>query len=77
MTDESPFALVYGTNAVFPTEGRLPTITTLVAKDMEENGIQLTRNFDFLKDVRECRKIRKAANQHKARALYNEKVKVR
>ena len=31
-TDETPFALVYGTEAVLPTEAGLPTITILVAE---------------------------------------------
>ena len=36
-TDESPFALVFGTEAVFPTEAGLPTLTTFVAENIEEN----------------------------------------
>ena len=35
--DESPFTLVYGTKAMFPIEAGLPTITTLVVEDAEEN----------------------------------------
>ena len=30
-TDESPFALVFGTEAILPIEARLPTLTILVA----------------------------------------------
>ena len=36
-TDESPFVLVFGTEAVLPTEAGLPTLTTLVAENIEEN----------------------------------------
>ncbi|KAL5540659.1 hypothetical protein UlMin_042851 [Ulmus minor] len=75
--DELPFALVYGTEAVLSTEANLPTITTLVAEDVEENQSQLARNLDFLEEVREYAQIRRAAYQHKARALYDKKAKVR
>ena len=76
-TDESPFALVFGTEAVLPTEAGLPTLTTLVAENIEENQRQLTRNLDLLEEVREYAQIRRAAYQQKARALYNQKTKIR
>ncbi len=50
-TDESPFALVYMTEIVLSTKAGLPTITTLVAKDVEENQRQLARNLDLLEEV--------------------------
>ena len=37
VTDESPFALVFGTEAILPTEAGLPTLTTLFAENVEEN----------------------------------------
>ena len=79
-TDESPFALVFGTEAVLPAEAGLPTLTTLttlVAKNIEENQRQLTRNLDLLEEVRECAQIRRAAYQQKAMVLYNQKTKIR
>ena len=42
-TYESPFALVLGIEAVLPTEAELPTITTMVAENIEENQRQLAR----------------------------------
>ena len=36
-TDESPFALVFGMKVVLPTEAGLPTLTTMVAENVEEN----------------------------------------
>ena len=36
-TYESPFALVFGMEAVFPTEAGLPMLTTMVAENLEEN----------------------------------------
>ena len=47
-TDESPFALVFGTEAILPTEARLPMLTTIVAKNLEENQYQLTKNLYLL-----------------------------
>ena len=35
------------------------------------------RNLDLLEKVRECAQIRRAAYQHKARAFYNKKTKLR
>ena len=35
--DESPFALVFGTEAILPTEAELPMLTTMVAENLEEN----------------------------------------
>ena len=76
-TDESPFALVFKTESVLPTEVGLPTMTTMVAENVDENQRQLTRNLDFLKEVREYAQIRRAAYQQKAWAFYNQKAKIR
>ena len=68
---------MYLTVTVLSTEAGLLTITTLIAEDIEENQRQLARNLDLLKEVRECAQIRRVAYQHKAKALYDKKVKVR
>ena len=75
--DETPFALVYGSKAVVQTEAGLPKITTLVAENVEENQRQLARNLDLLEEVRENAPIRKATYQHKARAFYDKREKLR
>ena len=62
-TDESPFTLVFETEVVLPTEARLPTLTTMVAENVEENQHQLTKNLDLLEEIRECAQIRRAAYQ--------------
>ena len=76
-TDESPFALVFGIEVVILTEAGLPTLTTLVAENVEENQHQLPRNLDLLEEVREYAQIRRAVYQHKAWAFYDQKTKVR
>ena len=58
--DETPFALVYGTEVVLPTEAGLLTITTLIAENVEENQRQLAKNLDLLEKVRKCARIRRA-----------------
>ena len=75
--DESPFALVFGTEAVLPTEVGLPTLTTMVAENVEENQRQLTRNLDLLEEIRECAQIKREVYQQRARAFYDQNTKLR
>ena len=56
---------------------RLPTITTLVSKNAEENQRQLARNLDLLEEVCECAQIRRVAYQHRTRAFYDRRAKLR
>ena len=37
MTNESPFALVFGIEAILLTEAGFPTLTTLVTENVEKN----------------------------------------
>ena len=60
-TNETLFALVYGAEVVLSTEVGLPTITTLVAKNVEENQRQLVINLYLLEEVWECAQTRRAA----------------
>ena len=55
--DESPFALVFRTKAVLPTEARLSSLTTMVAKNIEENQCQLTKNLDLLEEVQDVLRL--------------------
>ena len=75
--DEFPFSLVFGTEAVLPTEARQPILMTLVVENVEENQRQLARNLDLLEEVKECAQIRKSFHQHKSRAFYDQKTNVR
>ena len=56
-TNETSFALVYGTKATLPTEVRLPTKSTLVVENAEENQRKLARNLDLLEEVHEYAQI--------------------
>ena len=57
---KTPFSLVYGIEAILPTEVGLLTITTLIVENAEENQRPLARNLDLLEEVRECAQIRRA-----------------
>ncbi|CAL2230946.1 unnamed protein product [Prunus armeniaca] len=46
---ESPFSLTYGTEAVIPTEIKLPTFRTLVVES-NDNEQQLAHNLDVLEE---------------------------
>ena len=75
--DESPFALVFRIEVVLPIEAGLPTLTTMVVENVEENQRQFARNLDLPEEVRECDQIRRVAYQQKARAFYDQKTKIR
>ena len=65
---------MFGTEAILPTEVGLPTLTTLVAENVEENQRQLTRNLDLLEEVRECAQIRRAITKVRHDDLPSTKV---
>ena len=70
-TGETPFSLVYGSEAVLPTEAGLPTSKTLVVEHEKKNQGQLAKNLDLIGEVRECAQIRRAAYQQKMRSYFN------
>ncbi|XP_062118570.1 uncharacterized protein LOC133832212 [Humulus lupulus] len=57
-TGESPYAMVYGTEAIIPTEVGLPTLRTEIAFDQTTNNIQLLHNLDLLEEVRTVAQLR-------------------
>ena len=61
VANESHFALVFRIEVVLPIKAGLPTLTTMVAENIEKNQRQLTRNMDLLEKVRECTHIKRAA----------------
>ena len=68
---------MYGTEAILPNEVGLPTITTLVEENAEENQRQLATNLNLMKEVHECAQIQRAAYQYKARFFYDKRAKIR
>lgn len=49
---ESPFTMVYRTEAIIPTEMRLPTLRTKMVEE-DRNEQQLGRNLDLIEETRD------------------------
>ncbi|XP_062088909.1 uncharacterized protein LOC133795475 [Humulus lupulus] len=73
-TGESPYAMVYGTEAIIPTKVGLPTLRTELASDLTTNNIQLTHNLDLLEELRTIAQIRHKNYQKAAERYYNKRV---
>ncbi|XP_062100745.1 uncharacterized protein LOC133806667 [Humulus lupulus] len=73
-TGESPYAMVYGTEAVIPTEVGPPTLRTKIASDPTTNNIQLLHNLDLLEEARTMTQLRLENYQKVAERYYNKRV---
>ncbi|XP_071694899.1 uncharacterized protein [Rutidosis leptorrhynchoides] len=73
-TNKTPFSLVYGTEAVIPTEVLVPTnrITTFDEQQYDE---ALRENLDALEERRTIAHIRQAEKKQKTINHYDKKVK--
>nr|GEX81655.1 hypothetical protein [Tanacetum cinerariifolium] len=56
---DTPFSLTYGTEALIPTEIKMPTYRTVVV-DAVHNNQEIWVNLDLLEERRECAAIREA-----------------
>ena len=74
-TDISHFALIYGMEAVIPTEIGLPTIRTATPKS--ENAESITRELDESDELREAAAICITSYQRHLANSYNRRVKPR
>ncbi|XP_071719402.1 uncharacterized protein [Rutidosis leptorrhynchoides] len=69
---ETPYSLVYGTEAVLPAEIQVLTNRTANLKENEEN---LRLNLDLMEERREAALIREAAHKKMIEKYYNKRVK--
>lgn len=76
-TGETPYAMVFGTEAVIPTEVGLPTLRSSIAEDEEQNNQQLSRNLDLLEETRDAAQIRQAKYQLLAQGYYSKRISLR
>ncbi|XP_062080706.1 uncharacterized protein LOC133785493 [Humulus lupulus] len=76
-TGESPYAMVYGTEAIIPTEVGLPTLWMEIASDLTANNVQLTHNLNFLDELRTIAQIRHEKYQKAVERYYNKWVNSR
>ena len=75
-TENTPFALAHGTDAVIPTEVGMPTARTAIQGQRNEDD-ELARHLDWADETREATFIRMATYQQKVVAYYNRKVRPR
>ena len=75
-TGETPFSLVFGTEAVIPAEVGLPSYRVENFAE-RENDEALLENLDFLEEKRDQALIRTAAQKQVVANYYNAKVRPR
>ncbi|XP_071739859.1 uncharacterized protein [Rutidosis leptorrhynchoides] len=73
-TGETPFSLMYGTEAVIPAEIRVPT-ERILAFDIENNSSILRENLNLLEERRIMAAIRQADAKQKMAKYYNKRVR--
>ena len=74
-TGETPFAMVYGTEAAISTEISLPTSRSNIADMHTVNQTQLLLNLDLAEETKQIAQIKLASYQQQARNFYAHKVK--
>ncbi|XP_071739707.1 uncharacterized protein [Rutidosis leptorrhynchoides] len=73
---ETPFSLVYGSEAVIPAEIAVPT-QRVTEFNEEANMVQLRENIDLLEERRCIAAINEVANKQKIAKYYNRRVRER
>ena len=74
-TGETPFAMVYGIEAVIPTEIGLPTLRSDIVDRPEVIQNQLLLNLDLAEETKQIAQIRLASYQQQAPNFYAQRVK--
>ncbi|KAI3797545.1 hypothetical protein L1987_32803 [Smallanthus sonchifolius] len=75
-TCQTPFSLVFGIEAMIPTEMVIPTIRTNLQTPETNNGA-LTLDLDIIDELRDLAKVRIAAYQQKIEKSYNKNIRIR
>ncbi|KAI5338867.1 hypothetical protein L3X38_018139 [Prunus dulcis] len=75
-TEETPFSLAYGTEAIIPPHITVPSISIEVGS-LDQNCRQMRINLDLLEEEREKAIIRFVAYQQQLTSYYNKKAKIR
>ena len=74
-TGETLFAMVYGIEAVIPTEIGLPTLRYDITDMPDVNNNQPLLNLDMAEETRQIIQIKLASYQQQAHNFYAQKVK--
>lgn len=75
-TRQTPYSLVYGTEAVLPVEVMMPT-AMYGLMTVENNSSELTHDLDTVDELRDTAKIRMASYQQRIAKQYNKHVHIR
>ncbi|PON37157.1 Ribonuclease H-like domain containing protein, partial [Parasponia andersonii] len=76
-TGRTPFTMVYGSEAVIPTEVGLLTLRSKVVEDSPLNECQLSHNTDLLEETRDMVLVHLTEYHQRARSYYAKKVSPR
>ncbi|KAD6454188.1 hypothetical protein E3N88_08894 [Mikania micrantha] len=74
-TGQTSFSLVFGSEAVLPTEMIIPTARTSL-HNIEANNEVLSQDIDTIDESRDIAKIRMAAYQQKIAKSYNKNIRI-
>ena len=74
-TCQTPYALVFGTEAVIPTEVVIPTARYLL-QDPQTNNRILTEDLDTIDELRDLAKLRIVAHLQRIARSYNKNIRV-
>lgn len=72
-TEDSPFKLAFGVEAVLPVEVGFPSYR-VKHQDLEKNEHALRENLDFLPEIRLIAELKATAYKDKISKAYNKKV---
>ncbi|XP_071695212.1 uncharacterized protein [Rutidosis leptorrhynchoides] len=72
-TNETPFSLVYGSEAVIPVKIIMPTMR-ITSFDESSNSEELRENLNFVEEHREMAAIKEAINKQRNASYYNKRV---
>ncbi|KAC9929943.1 hypothetical protein E3N88_45059 [Mikania micrantha] len=75
-TGQTPFSLVYGSEAVLPTEMVIPTARSSL-QNLESNKEILSEDLDTIDELRDITRIRMATYQQKIAKSYNKNIRIR
>jgi len=75
-TGQTPYSLVYGCEAVIPTEVAVPT-ARYGLNTVDANNAEMHDSLDLVEELREQASIRLASYQHAVARSYNKNVRVR
>ncbi|KAD5317516.1 hypothetical protein E3N88_17462 [Mikania micrantha] len=75
-TGQTPFSLVYGSEAVLPTEMVIPTARSSL-QNLESNKETLSEDLDTIDELRDIARIRMATYQQKIAKSYNKNIRIR